>query len=375
MEAIGRLAGGVAHDMNNMLAAIMSFASAIQEDIDPGSHLQQDLRDILKACQRGRALTQNLLGVARKGTYRRERFSLNDAVDELAELLKRTISKRIEVRKVQYANLPEIEGDPNQIQQALINLSLNAADAMEGEGTLTFTTKLVDLDVDVLKSTPDLTAGVYVELQISDTGAGMDAETLQHAFEPFFTTKPTGEGTGLGLSMVYGTIKNHRGRVFIDSQPDEGTTVTIQLPGLLSLPTSREARPQEARTRAARGAGTVLLVDDEELVRKSGKRLLEQLGYRVFLAENGTEALDLYRQLKDQIDFVLLDLIMPVMDGHELYLKLKELEPSVKVIFCSGFTQDEGASSLIAAPDTRFIRKPFDVEQLASELAKCSPKR
>ncbi len=211
MEAIGRLAGGVAHDMNNMLAAIMNLASAMRQDHHSGQPLDlgRDLADILTACDRGRALTQNLLGFARRGKVRKERVDLNALVDEVTTLLARTLSKQIRVRQHLEQDLAQIQGDPNQLQQALVNLCLNAADAMEAEGTLTIATEVLELEERDLALAPDLLAGCYVELRVSDTGSGMDEATQRQAFEPFFTTKQQGEGTGLGLSMVYGTVRNH----------------------------------------------------------------------------------------------------------------------------------------------------------------------
>jgi CheY-like chemotaxis protein len=356
--------------MNNMLAAIMNLASALRDDLDPASPLRQDADDILRACNRGRSLTQNLLGFARRGKYRKARVNLNDVVAEVVELLARTLSKRVEVRQLLERDLADVEGDPNQLHQALVNLALNAADAMEGAGTLTFATELVELREDDLPSAPSLLEGSYVELQVSDTGVGMDEEILRSAFEPFFTTKQPGEGTGLGLSMVYGTVRSHNGQVLIESAPGEGTTVTIRFPAL--LPAEEDEVPEQPAGQLPRGAGTILVVDDEELVRKSTRLLLERLGYTVLLAEDGRTALERYRA-HGAVDLVLLDLIMPGMDGRETYRELQALDPSVRVLFASGYADDDTVRELTAACGAPLMPKPFNLRQLAAAVASAMP--
>jgi len=363
MEAIGTLAGGVAHDINNMLAAIMGLAGILRDSFEADSQQAQDVDDILAACRRGHDLTQNLLGFARRGKVRKVRLSLNTAVEEVVELLQRTISPRIEVKQELAANLGKVEGDPAQLNHVLVNLAINAVDAMQGRGTLTFTTHNVVLD----GSVPDVRPGRYVTVEVTDTGTGMDAKTLEHAFDPFFTTKAPGEGTGLGLSMVYGTVQNHGGRVFIESEPGKGTTVTLQLPQIEGERT--DVRINTALPDTPLAARTILVVDDEVLLRTAARRQLLRMGHRVILARDGVEAVEVYEKRGHEIDLVLLDLLMPRMDGYECYEKLKALDPEVQVLFTSGYTHPEG-EDLPGAPHTGFLRKPYSFERLSTELAR-----
>jgi PAS domain S-box-containing protein len=362
MEAIGTLAGGVAHDINNMLAAIMGLAGILRDSFETDSIHTQDVDDILAACRRGHDLTQNLLGFARRGKVRKMRLSLNTAVEEVVELLQRTISPRIEVKQELAESLGKVEGDPAQLNHVLVNLALNAADAMQGRGTLTFATRNVILDASV----PDVKPGRYVSVQVTDTGTGMDEKTLEHAFDPFFTTKAPGEGTGLGLSMVYGTVQNHGGRVFIESEPGKGTTVTIQLPQIEGEKT--DVRADTALPDTPLPSKTILVVDDEALLRTSARRQLLRLGHRVILARDGIEAVEIYEKRGHEIDLVLLDVLMPRMDGHECYDKLKAIDPEVQVLFTSGYTNPD--ESLPGAPHTGFLSKPYSFERLSTELAR-----
>jgi two-component system, cell cycle sensor histidine kinase and response regulator CckA len=368
LEAIGNLAGGVAHDINNMLTGIIGLASVLQDDIGGEDPMRADVESILTACYRGRDLTRNLLGFARRGNYRREKLSLNCCVQEVQRLLERTISKKITIKTELAADLVAVEGDPSQINHLLINLALNAVDAMPGYGELTFTTESSVIEASPTSSGHEMKPGRYARLTVADTGVGMDAETIQRAFEPFFTTKPPGRGTGLGLSMVHGTVKSHGGEVILESRTGQGTTVTVLLP---AMETPRDTAPASAATRPGfHGSGTVLFVDDEEIVRKNGKRLLEKLGYRVLLAEDGVGALDLYRGQMEGIVLVILDLSMPVLDGEECFNRLKEMNPRASVLLSSGHTKEQMADRLIRLGAVGFLQKPYDLNDLAAELEK-----
>ncbi len=371
MEAIGTLAGGVAHDVNNVLGAIMALASVIESEVEPGVPWRQDIEEILGACRRGRDLTRNLLGFARKGKYIKEPVSLNRIAKEVKGLLKRTIPKKIAIKTVLGKGLAHVEGDPGQMTHALMNLGLNAVEAMHGKGTLTISTDNAELGETEIGAHPDMTPGRYVRLEVTDTGVGMDEETRDRAFEPFFTTKPTGHGTGLGLSMVFGTITNHGGVVTLDSEPGEGTTVTILLPAIL-LPAieADEGEPTtewETLTPVPAGS-TVLLVDDEEMIRTSGKRMLEKLGCEVVLAGDGKEAVEICRERKGDFGLVVLDLVMPVMDGPEAFEELRREHPDLRILLSSGYAKEDKAEGLLVEGAVGFIQKPFDMKALSAEI-------
>ncbi len=368
MEAIGNLAGGVAHDMNNMLTVIMGLASTMRMDFEPGSIKREDIDAILSACKRGHDLTRNLLGYARKGKYRKEPISINHAIEEVFALLKRTISKKVKIEQQLAANLADIEGDPGQINQALVNLAINAVDAMGGKGTLSIATENITMSEKDMATHRGIAPGPFVRVRVSDTGSGMSEEVLRKACEPFFTTKPPGEGTGLGLAMVYGTIQNHGGFTGLDSTIGRGTTVTLYLPAILSTKTI--SKPQDTVSGPLKsGSGTILLVDDEELIRSSTRRLLEALGYQLFVADNGVAALAEYRENRVHIDLVLLDLIMPEMDGEETFHQLKKINPQVRILLSSGYSREKVADDLIFHGAVGFIQKPYTLQQISEMLS------
>jgi two-component system, cell cycle sensor histidine kinase and response regulator CckA len=376
MEAIGRLAGGVAHDMNNVLGAIMGFASALEAEMETSSKWYKDVSEVLKACRKGRDLTRDLLGFARKGKYVLENVSFNELVKDVVSILNRLASKKVEFITEMAPNLEPIQGDFGQLNHALMNICLNAVDAVEaregGRGTVFIRTQTENLDINDMEEYQDIRPGRYSIIEVRDNGIGMNTETMQHAFEPFYTTKPQGKGTGLGLAMVYGTVKNHSGSIKLSSTRGKGTIVKICIP--VAKPTDATpitkgipSRPIKVRN------GTVLLVDDEPMVRNSGKRLLDRLGYRVLLARNGEEALTTYQDNKNDIWLVVLDLIMPVMDGEETFIKLKEIDPGVRVLLSSGYSKEEKADSLLTMGAAGFLQKPFDLKALVKELDRIQP--
>jgi PAS domain S-box-containing protein len=366
LEAIGKLAGGVAHDMNNVLAAILGFASVLQLRAMPGTPDARYVDGIMSASKRGADLTRNLLGFARKGNYRRVRVSPNAMVREACAMLEAAMPKDIELRLELEEGIRDVEGDPNQLQQVVVNLILNAVDAMAGTGTITLRMKTA--------SGPDtistgMASAPYVRFEIQDTGAGMDRETLSQAFEPFFTTKRPGEGTGLGLSMVYGTVKNHGGVIALASDPGHGTTVTIHLPCATSVGRQfdQEEAPSSARRRASR-ARRVLVVDDEPMVRASVGDMLEALGYETVLVKDGETALNIVRDRAGQFSVVLLDLIMPVMSGEETLLRLREVAPQLPVLLCTGHNRERETASLCQDSTVMLLQKPFDIAKLETML-------
>jgi len=368
MEAIGTLAGGVAHDMNNVLTAILNLGAILREEIGHDARHRGDVEGILSAARRGRDLTRNLLAFARKGKYRRERLSLNNVIEEVRGLLAHTAPKAVEFQLVLDESLPFVEGDFGQISQALMNLCINAIDAMGGEGTITCCTEIVRLEDDALPGWSDLPAGEYARLEIIDTGAGMDPDVLAHVFEPFFTTKDARRGTGLGLAMVYGTVRNHGGAIVMDSKRGAGTRATIFLPlagdSAAPLRTSGVYRTVQA----VRGGGTILLVDDEDMIRRSVRRALVRLGYEVELASNGLEALEVIRSRRRELSLVILDLLMPVMSGEETFHKIRVFDPDLPILIASGYAQEDKVEELLAAGARGFVEKPFDLARIAEEV-------
>ncbi len=368
MEAVGTLAGGVAHDMNNVLGVVMGLASVLEAGLAADHPLRRHVDGILNAARRGRDLTRNLLGFAHKGRFHRERINLNDVVEECLDIVQRTVSKAIVVRTHLSGVLDRVEGDPSQLNHVLMNLCLNAADAMEeAGGTLNITTKNVRLPQQGRTRFPELSAGRYVQVQVTDSGQGIPPELLARAFEPFFTSKPRGRGTGLGLAMVYGTVSNHGGAVELESAVGQGTTATVLLPAADQRPaTSSATRPPSSsdELEAAASAVTVLLVDDERQFRDTGALMLSQLGHHVETAADGAAALEQVRQLGDELGLVVLDLQMPVMDGEETFHRLRSLAPHLPVLLCSGYAREEKAERLLAAGARGYLHKPFELGQL-----------
>ncbi len=357
MQAIGRLAGGVAHDFNNMLSGILGFAALLQHDLGADDPRRGDLCEIVAICQRARELTGNLLGFARKGRFRRERVDLNGAIHNVERLLAHTVPRKVSISLELATGLPAVEGDPAQLEQVVMNLALNAADAVAGGGSMVIRTGRIP----GARGEPG-----QVELVVGDSGAGMAPEVQRRAFEPFFTTKAPGEGTGLGLAMVYGTVSNHGGSVRLDSVPGAGTTVTVLLPAVSAVAAGERA-DTTVEPALPRGTGTVLVVDDEPVLRRAMSRLLGRLGYAVVLAEDGVEAVE---QVGAQdLDLVLLDLAMPVMDGPEAYEAIRELRPDLPVLLCSGYGPDSVADQLIDRGAAGFLQKPIAYEDLARVVA------
>ena len=373
MEAIGTLAGGVAHDMNNILGIIMSSASVLKQHVRDDPRNKEDVDNILNACRRGRDLTRNLLGFARKGTYVKEILDINTIAEEATRLLTPALSKNISLETEFDRNLYQIYGDRSQIEQAILNICINASEAItSSKGMIRITTRNGgDNDRRIIEA-HGLYSGDFAMIEISDTGHGIDKETIRHVFEPFYTTKSPGKGTGLGLSMAYGTMKNHGGGIDIKSRPGKGTTITMMLPALVS-----EQRVKvQARISSpppALSTGSILLVDDEPLIRTSNKRMLTQLGYEVMLAESGERALQIYEEYSQRIFLIILDFVMPGINGAETFERLKAIDPEVKVLISSGYSKDGNIEAVLENGALGFIQKPFDLEQLG-ELLRQMPK-
>ena len=372
MEAIGQLAGGVAHDMNNILGIIMGAATTLSLEENKGDIQVEDVENILEASRKGARLTQNFLGFARKGKYVKETILLNDSVGRINDLIGRTISKNIVFKTVLEEALWCIEGDAGQIDNVLMNVCINASDAMQGKGVLTITTKNVVIGSSAEDGVDDISYGKHVQVKIVDTGVGMDRETVTHVFEPFFTTKPEGKGTGLGLSMVYGVVKNHGGDVTVESDVGKGTIVKIRFP---AIDGDIQPSPPERICRipgSGLGQGMILLVDDEQMMLNSTRRMLEKIGYRVLSAVSGREAIEIYRKRADDIAMVILDFIMPEMDGSETFAELVKIDPRVKVLLSSGYSIDDKIESLLQKGLKGFMQKPYDLSLLSREIERLS---
>jgi PAS domain S-box-containing protein len=365
MEAIGTLAGGIAHDFNNILMGIQGYASLMLLDID-SSHPHYDrLTGIKKQVQSGARLANQLLGYARKGRYEVESISLNKLVEETSETFGRT-KKEITIHRELAGDLSAIEADRGQIEQVLLNLYVNAADAMPGGGDLILKTMNTTHD-DIKGKLYNPEPGNYVLLIVTDTGVGMSEETQKRIFDPFFTSKEMSRGTGLGLASAYGIIKGHGGYIDVESEKGRGTTFRIYLPAT-GKNVRKAVKTPDKTIKDMKGTETVLLVDDEPVVLEVGKGLLEAMGYRVLTAQDGQEAIEIYREKRDAIDTVILDMVMPDMGGGETYDRLREINPDIKVLLSSGYSIDGQATEILKRGCNGFIQKPFDVEEMSVKI-------
>lgn len=368
MEIIGRLAGGVGHDMNNILGVVMGLASSLRTQRDIPFNLAQDIEQIITACRRGYELTSKLANLTNDVSFNKERLSLNSVVDDARELVSRAISDRIKIQTNLDPHCLDFIGDAIVMNHVLINLALNAADAMPAGGTLTFTTENY-LPGSIGTNPIELEPGRYVVLRISDTGHGMTKEVLDRAFEPFFSTRKDDLTAGLGLPMVYGIIKNHGGRITLQSEEGKGTKVNILLPAYFDEDELAEG-DEDARKSVPPETRKCLVVDDDEMVVFALRRLLQGLGYSVIPAHSGAQALEIFEQQRDKIAFVLLDLIMPYMDGADVFEKMKKIDKDVPVILCTGRQDSKKAQDLLNKGVVAVLQKPFDLNQLSSELDK-----
>ncbi|MGO9570817.1 MAG: PAS domain S-box protein, partial [Desulfomonilaceae bacterium] len=361
MEAIGNLAGGIAHDFNNLLTVILGYTELIICGKDEGDRDYEDLKKVIQAAGTAAEIVHQILAFSRRTESEPQPIDLNQQVEQLRKMLSRLIPKTIQVRINLGPDLPVLNADPSQMVQVLMNLAVNARDAMPEGGRLTIETQTTLLDDDYCHSHIEASQGLHAVLMVSDTGIGMDKALMDRIFEPFYTTKKPGEGTGLGLAMVYGIVKSHGGHITCYSEPGAGTTFKIYLPvhqadAELDAPTSRES--------SACVTGTILLVDDEEFVRSLGERILENSGCNVITADNGREAVEIYRQNKDEISLVILDLIMPMMDGKKCLDEILRIDPAAKVLIASGFSPDRATKEILEGGAKGFVGKPYNLKQL-----------
>jgi signal transduction histidine kinase/CheY-like chemotaxis protein len=365
LESLGQLAGGVAHDFNNLLAVILNYVTFVSEEVaaaagpDPAPHLEaagEDLAEVKKAAERAAGLTHQLLVFARRDVIRPQVLDLDTVITGLEDMLRRTIGEHIDLVTSPAGDLWPILADPGQLEQVLVNLAVNARDAMPGGGTLTIDTGNITVDADTIAGGSQARKGRNVRLRVSDTGTGMPADVAQHAFEPFFTTKPDGGGTGLGLATIYGILTQADGNIRIYSEPDVGTTFTITLPA--TAKTTAPIAESVPYQRAPKGE-TVLVVEDEEALREVTRRILTRNGYTVITAANGLDALDIAGRHPDEIHLLVTDVVMPQMLGKEVAERMRVVKPGIEVLFMSGYARPVLASQGRLDPGVALVEKPF----------------
>ncbi|MBU1220941.1 PAS domain S-box protein [Myxococcota bacterium] len=366
MEAVGRLAGGVAHDFNNLLTAISGNVQLALLDLPPGHFAEESLNDIAKAAQSAASLTGQLLAFSRKQLIEPKVLNLNTLIVSLEKMLRRFIGEDIELETIHGKNLKTVKIDPGQFEQILMNLAVNARDAMPGGGRLIIETMNKELDTEYCSIHPDAEPGEYVMLAVSDNGSGMDAETKSHLFEPFFTTKPKGRGTGLGLATIYGAIRQAGGFVEVYSEVGKGTAFKIYIPVVSDEPEYSVAATPPLDMIG--GTETVFIVEDEKNVREMAIRILSRLGYKILEAPSGKDALILAENYKDNIDLLLTDVIMPGINGRELAVRMLPIHPEMKVLYTSGYTENAIAHHGVIDAGLHFIGKPYTPQSLAIKL-------
>ncbi|HID11084.1 MAG TPA: response regulator [Candidatus Latescibacteria bacterium] len=364
LAAIGQMAGGIAHDFNNILSAMMGYAEIALMRAGSDSQLREYLKTIITQGRRAADLIRRVLDFSRRSVSEPRALDLLSFLKEAMKLLKRTIPERIDLRFTAEPGRYMVHVDPTQIQQIVMNLAINARDAMPEGGKLEVRLEKVNLGEEARLWDPDMVPGPYIRMTVKDTGVGMPPEVLDKAFEPFFTTKGPGEGTGLGLSQVYGIVKQHGGYVSIESEVGKGTSVHVYLPELV-----REVTPEaEAKEAVPTGTETVLVVEDEGAVRDALRMMLGGLGYRVLTASDGEEGLRVYRERRGEVDLVLLDMVMPKLDGRRLYREVRKLDPGAKVLVLSGYSPGEEVQELLAEGAMGFVQKPVVLNELAQKV-------
>jgi CheY-like chemotaxis protein len=366
MESIGRLAGGIAHDFNNLLTAIMGYNELAQGEVAADSNLAKFLSNVGHAAERATNLTRQLLAFARRQIIEPKVVVLNDLIADVGSLLRRLIGEDIELITLPRSDLWMVKIDPGQFEQLLINLAVNARDAMPQGGKLLIETSNVTLDTEYTRTHVEVSPGDYAMLAVSDTGQGMDATIQQHIFEPFFTTKEPGRGTGLGLATVYGIVKQHGGHVWLYSEPGKGTTFKIY------LPRAEEAAPETRRPREIEfipcGTETILLVEDDVLVRDMAAQALDAQGYAVLSAASGAEALRTAQEFAGEIHLLLTDVVMPQMSGRTLAERLQSTRPNLKVLYASGYTDNTIVHHGMLEPGIALLQKPFTPASLTRKV-------
>jgi PAS domain S-box-containing protein len=365
LEAIGQIAGGVAHDFNNQLTAIIGYADLLAHCLND-EHQRRYAASILESARRSAGLTRQLLAFARKGQFQRSPLDLNALLEELCEVLERSIDKRIRIERQLRVAAPIVIGDANLLQNAVLNLALNARDAMPDGGRLTFETGLALVGQGPGPQPAELAPGSYVTLTVSDTGCGMGEAVLSRLFEPFFTTKDPGKGTGLGLAAAFGTARRHGGTITVSSAVGHGSSFRLYLPLAVERQKGEPAPEDEPR---ARVTGRVLIIDDESGVREMAAELLTAHGFAVATCADGRAAVEHYQRHWHEIDLVVLDLVMPELDGAETFAWIRRINPSARVLLISGYSSDGDAESLLARGALGFLQKPFDTAHFVRTIS------
>jgi PAS domain S-box-containing protein len=363
LESLGRLAGGIAHDFNNLLMVILNYANFASEELDDKEAVRADLGKIHAAAERAGKLTHQLLAFAGRKVLQPQVVNLNDVVTGVEQLLRRTISEHVEFVTALSADLWHVEADPGQLEQVLVNLVVNARDAMPESGVITIDTENVEIDDGHVEFRPGLMPGRYVRFRVSDIGCGMEKDVLDHVFEPFFTTKPHGEGTGLGLPMVFGIVTQAGGDIQLYSEPGVGTTCRVLLPATDRTPS---VHPSDAEPRHLRGAETILIVEDEDAITEVARRILSRNGYEVLTSANGPEAIALVEAHGGTIDLLLTDVILPQMLGKEVAARIQALRPGLAVLYMSGYAQPVLGSTL--GDEITLLEKPFSEQLLLAKV-------
>ncbi|MBK3776387.1 response regulator, partial [Azospirillum brasilense] len=367
MQAVGQLAGGVAHDFNNLLTAMIGFCDLLLLRHKPGDQSFSDIMQIKQNANRAANLVRQLLAFSRQQTLQPRILSVTDVLAELGNLMRRLIGENIELKMLHGRDIGYVKVDQNQLEQVIINLVVNARDAMAGGGRLTIVTSNHVVEQAQRREHETIPPGDYVSIEVIDTGCGIPKENLQRIFEPFFTTKGVGSGTGLGLSTVYGIVRQTGGFVLVESEKGEGTTFTILLPRHKGEARPDQGEPRERRGSDLTGSGTIMLVEDEDAVRVFSARALRNKGYQVLEAKNGEAALQQIGTDGNRIDLLITDVVMPQMDGPTLARHVRRMRPDMRVIFISGYAEDR-LGEIDGVEVAHFLPKPFSLKQLASKV-------
>lgn len=361
LEAVGQLAGGIAHEFNNLLQAVGGYTNYAMEGLSPEEKRWQDLQQVRKATNRAAALTRQLLGFSRRRPLERRHVDPNQVVVDLIKMVRPIIGEHIQLESQLGDVAGTVYADPGELQQTLLNLCLNARDAMPAGGKLSLKSEAAVLTEAFCEFRPDVSPGRYVVLSVSDTGSGISPEVKPHIFEPFFTTKEVGEGAGLGLATVYGVLQQHEGAIRVHGNPDGGATFKVYLP---VVDVAADGDVVENDAPAPGGKETILVAEDDPMVRDVARRILEEAGYTVVAAADGKEALEKYEASRDDVALVLLDAIMPEFNGHEVYGRIKAMDPETKIVFCTGYDPHTAQSDFIKRESLRLVEKPFDADVL-----------